>query len=393
MNILVLQGGGIRGVVDGRLLERIDKACPGFMKHVDVIAGTSTGGIQALKLASGGKVTDLVALYEKRGKDIFRSRDILDVVPNSVRLVVLVLALGVAGVLLALRYKFAALVTLCAFLAGVVLLNVVAKLDELFRADYSHEHFEQVLKDELGHDKTLRDCDKIVLIPTFDMRTWKPKFFDNFPGEQRDLDQKLWEIARCTSAAPTYWPSHQWCLDGGLFANNPSDSAVASALRYLRRKHLMEDPDLNDPDALGAMKDNVEILLGEPVLLEEVAEIVATTRAMGKISVLSLGTGDVPHQAPKKPRNDAGILQVIPMLLNVVMDGGVDSSAFRTRQVLGKHRHVRIQPKLPSVVDLADVEAIPELVQIADLTDIEPAVKLIRERWMAGMAHSGENAL
>jgi patatin-like phospholipase/acyl hydrolase len=373
VRILSLDGGGIRGVVTGRLLERLEKACPGFMAHVDVIAGTSTGGIQALKLASGGKVTDLVALYEKRGMDIFRSRDVLDVVPNSLRMVVLVVALGVAGVLLAVGYKLAALVTLCTFLGAVVLLNVVAKVDELFRANYSHEHFEQVLKDELGTDKTLRDCDKIVLIPTFDMREWRPKVFDNFPGDERDLDQKLWEIARCTSAAPTYWPSHQWCLDGGLYANNPSDSAIAGCLRYLREKEL---------------GDNAEAYAE---LHPEDAEVEATIKCMGKISVLSLGTGAVPHQAPKKPRHDAGILAVIPMLLNVVMDGSVKASAFRSRQGLGKRRHVRIQPKLPSVVDLAAVDAIPDLVQIADLTDLEPAVALVK-RWMAETADSGENS-
>jgi patatin-like phospholipase/acyl hydrolase len=232
LNILSLDGGGIRGVVTARLLERIEKACPGFMSRVDVIAGASTGGIQALKLASGGKISELVGLYSQRGNDIFRPRDFLDVVPNSVRVVLLVLALGASGVLLALSYKLAALITLCAFLGLVVLLHLVAKLDELFRSNYSHVHFEGVLKDELGTDKTLRECDKIVLIPTFDMRTWNTKFFDNFPGDERDLDQKLWEIARCTSAAPTYWESHQWCLDGGLFANNPSDSAIAACLRH-----------------------------------------------------------------------------------------------------------------------------------------------------------------
>jgi patatin-like phospholipase/acyl hydrolase len=363
MNILSLDGGGIRGVVTARLLERIERACPGFLDHVDVIAGASTGGIQALKLASGGKVSELVGLYSQRGNDIFRPRDMLDVVPNSVRAVLLVLALGASGVLLALSYKFAALITLCTFLGIVVLLHVVAKLDELFRSNYSHVHFEQVLKDELGTDKTLRDCDKIVLIPTFDMRTWNTKFFDNFPGDARDLDQRLWEIARCTSAAPTYWPSHQWCLDGGLFANNPSDSAIAGCLRYMRERELKENAE--------AYKE----------LHPDDASSEATIRCMGKITVLSLGTGAVPHAAPKKPRHDAGILAVIPMLLNAVMDGGVKASAFRSSQGLGR-RHVRIQPKLSAVVDLAAVEAIPELIQVADLTDIDSAVKLVQEHWL-----------
>jgi predicted acylesterase/phospholipase RssA len=375
MNVLSLDGGGIRGVVTARLLERIEKACPGFMDRVDVIAGTSTGGIQALKLASGGKVTELVDLYQKHGAEIFRSRGLLDAVPGSARVGLLVLAVAAAGVLLAWGHSLAALVTLCCFLGVVVLLTAASKLDELFRANYSHEDLERVLKEQLGADKTLRDLDKTVLIPTFDMREWNTKFFDNFPGDERDLDQKLWEVARCTSAAPTYWPSHQWCLDGGLFANNPSDSAIAGCLRYLREKEL---------------KDNAE---GYKDLHPEDAEIEATVRCMGKITVLSLGTGAVPHQAPKHPRTDAGLLGVVSILLAVIMDGGVKASTFRSTQGLGERRHVRIQPKLPSVVDLAAVEAVPELIQIADLTDIAPAVKLVKERWMAESATSGENGI
>jgi predicted acylesterase/phospholipase RssA len=365
MNILSLDGGGIRGVLTARLLWRLERACPGFMDHVDVIAGASTGGIQALKLASGGKVTELTHLYEKRGSDIFKPRDWLDVVPTGLRLTVLVIALAAAGFLLALGHQVVALGILCVFLGGVLLLSLIAKMDELFRANYSHEHMEQVLKDELGTDKTFRDLTKIVLIPTFDMRTWNTKFFDNFPGDDNDLDQKLWEVARCTSAAPTYWPSHQWCLDGGLFANNPSDSAVATCLRYMKRKRMDEDG-MTDQEAL--------------------------IDSLGKITVLSLGTGEVPHKAPVKPTHDAGILQVIPMLLNVVMDGGVKASAFRTSQGLNG-RHVRVQPRLPSVIDLADVGSIPELIQIADLTDLSDAVALIKSKWMAGDGQPGDTTV
>lgn len=380
MRILSLDGGGIRGVITARLLERIEKACPGFLDHVDVIAGTSTGGIQALKLASGGKVGDLVGLYKNRGKDIFKARDFLDVLPKSLRVLLLVLALCSSTVLLALDLEVAAVVTLVSFLSLVVLLHVGSKLDEFFRSDFSADDMEQVLKDELGTDKTLRDLDKIVLIPTFDMREWNTKFFDTFPGDVRDLDQYLWEVARCTSAAPTYWPSHQWCLDGGLFANNPSDSAVSACLRYLRKKHLAEDEDLNDRAMLEELQAMLCGIVGE-VDLDEVAHLVATVRSLGKITVLSLGTGDVPHKAPKSPRHDAGILGVIPMLLNVVMDGAVKASAFKTSQALNG-RHVRIQPRLPGVIDLADVAAIPDLIQIADLVDIEPAVQLIRKHWL-----------
>lgn len=364
MRILSLDGGGIRGIVTARILERLDRACPGFMDHVDVIAGASTGGIQALKLASGGRVNELAGLYERRGRDIFRPRDALDVFKPKHRIGLLIVALAISGLLLALHLRAAALVVLVVFCGLVALLHVLAKVDELWRSDFSAKHMEKVLQDELGTDKTMRDLEKVVLIPTFDMREWKPKFFDNLPGDERDLDQRLWEVARCTSAAPTYWPSHQWCLDGGLFANNPSDSAVAACLRHLRERELIENAEL-------------------PSLPPEEADRLATIKSLGKITVLSLGTGDVPHKAPKSSQHDAGILDVIPMLLNVVMDGAVKASSFRTEQCLGR-RHVRIQPRLPGVVDLADVDSIPDLLQVADLVDLEPAVRLIREHWIPG---------
>lgn len=365
MRILSLDGGGIRGVLTARLLERLEERCPGFLDHVDLIAGTSTGGIQALKLASGGEPANLVRLYQERGTEIFRSRDWIDALPRGARIGLWGIVLAGAAAFFCLSFlglSTAGLVVLLASWGVAALACASAKVDELFRSDFSPGHLEAVLKEELGSETRLRDLKKAVLVPTFDMRSWNTRFFDNLPGNHRDLDRALWEVARCTSAAPTYWPSHWWCLDGGLFANNPADSAVAAAIRHLRQKKLFEDPDLQ---GLGP----------------EQAEFKATCRAVGEISVLSLGTGEVPHSAPKDPSHDAGILQVLPTLLNVTMDGAVKASAFRAQQVLGV-RHVRIQPRLPSAIDLADVRSVPDLLSVADLVDLDRAVRLIRDHWL-----------
>ena len=60
--ILSLDGGGIRGVLTAELLRRLDDALP-FMDHVDVIAGTSSGGIPALGLADGLRPEQALNLY------------------------------------------------------------------------------------------------------------------------------------------------------------------------------------------------------------------------------------------------------------------------------------------------------------------------------------------
>ncbi|WP_366558401.1 patatin-like phospholipase family protein [Okeania sp. SIO3B5] len=52
--ILCLDGGGIRGVMPARILEKIEEQLGGRLKdHFDLIAGTSTGSILAVGIALG----------------------------------------------------------------------------------------------------------------------------------------------------------------------------------------------------------------------------------------------------------------------------------------------------------------------------------------------------
>ena len=55
--VLSLDGGGIRGLLTAVILERLEAANP-FLSHVDLFAGTSTGGILALGLAAGYSPTE-----------------------------------------------------------------------------------------------------------------------------------------------------------------------------------------------------------------------------------------------------------------------------------------------------------------------------------------------
>ena len=70
--IVSLDGGGIRGVLTAALLERLDIEQPGFLAQVDLYAGTSTGGILALALASGLTPTEARNLYERLGAKVFK---------------------------------------------------------------------------------------------------------------------------------------------------------------------------------------------------------------------------------------------------------------------------------------------------------------------------------
>ena len=197
--ILSFDGGGIKGIYTARLLDRIAAARPGLLPSVDLFAGTSTGGIIALGLASGLSPGELVDLYDQNGKAIFDAS----------------------------------------------LMREITDLDGLSGADYNNANLERIMA-QTFKETLLGDLPKKVLIPAFDLdnyqdpetdheasdfvRCWKPKFFHNFPEPDSDGEQRVADVALRTSAAPTYFPTAQHYIDGGVVANNPSMAALAQAL-------------------------------------------------------------------------------------------------------------------------------------------------------------------
>ena len=180
-NIFSLNGGGIRGVVEIVILERLLRYAPTLLDEVDLIAGTSTGGIIALGLAAGVELSVMRDLYCSRGEAIFRPYQQVH--------------LG----LLAPKYTNAGLKDLLASIFG---------------------------------ERKLGSLKKNVCIPAFDLRKqkgegWGVKVFHNFPGFDSDADEAIVDVALATSAAPTYFPSHRGYIDGGVAVNNPAMAAVA----------------------------------------------------------------------------------------------------------------------------------------------------------------------
>ena len=189
-HILSLDGGGIRGLFTAILLERLEAARPGLLAQVDLFAGASTGGILALGLAAGRTPSQARELYELRGRQVFANA----------------------------RW------------------DNWRDLGHAVRAQYSNAYLKKVLTQEFG-DMKLGDLPHHVLIAAFDlendpanpppMRTWKPKFFHNFPGHDTDAHEKVVDVALRTSAAPSYFPIYQGYIDGGVVAGNPSMTALA----------------------------------------------------------------------------------------------------------------------------------------------------------------------
>jgi hypothetical protein len=193
--ILAIDGGGIRGLIPSVILASIEQRTGKPIASLfDLIAGTSTGGIIALALAcpdpairtqplfSAAKVRDL---YLENGSRIF---------PRSL-------------------WRFVT--------------NTLA--NEL----YPNSGIEGFLKEQFG-DATLGSLLVDVAIPSYDIERRKPKVFT-----RSDSEDKVWAVARATSAAPTYFEparieregrrTYEALIDGGVYANNPSAYAVVKA--------------------------------------------------------------------------------------------------------------------------------------------------------------------
>ncbi len=190
--ILTFDGGGVRGVYTAVLLERLSKAVPGLIAGVDLLAGTSTGGIIALGLANGRQPDELVALYRDNAAKIFDAS----------------------------------------------WLRELADLHGISGAEYDNTNLAGILKGIFGSAR-LSQLGKRVLVPSFDLdnqdpkagqRKWKPKFFHNYPGPDSDGNELVVDVALRTSAAPVYFPTYEVYVDGGVVANDPSMAALAQAI-------------------------------------------------------------------------------------------------------------------------------------------------------------------
>lgn len=300
--ILSLDGGGVRGALQARIVERLEDSIP-FLDKVELIAGSSIGGIASMCLAAGYQPADLVSLFKDRMADIFKKRDWLD--------------------------------------------SIAGGADEVFRANFGSEGAREILEDLLG-EKTLGDLDKRVLITAFDLdnqdaaskesatriykrRFWKPKFFHNYDSPGNDRDQTTVDVGLRTGAAPTYFPSHQGFIDGGLVANNPSLCALARAVKS------------------GVPQENIVIL--------------------------SIGTGRNPTYI-EGDCLDWGLKQWAPRLLPLLFDAMVGYPNYICDQLLPA-RYVRINPFLPEDVDLAAADRVDDLIEWANDVDLSEAVDLL----------------
>lgn len=214
VRILSIDGGGLRGAIPCQCLIKMEENLGrgfGIAEGFDVITGTSTGGILGIGLSLRNKKTgrplyraaDLMKLYTNHGEDIFPPKQ---------------------------RKKV---------------------LTGLFKVKYDPAPLEMVLREQL-QDATLCDVEPLLLVAAHDVQLDQLFMFDSARAKSGEVGMNFYlrDVARATSAAPTYFPQakiwdvqgHQErvFVDGGVVANHPAAHAFWRARELYPQANYFE---------------------------------------------------------------------------------------------------------------------------------------------------------
>jgi patatin-like phospholipase/acyl hydrolase len=269
MRVLSIDGGGIRGLIPALVLTEIEERTGKRIYELfDLIAGTSTGGILACALCAPDPLPaqELVGLYEDEGPKIF-DRSVWQRIRSAEGL-----------------------------------------LDEKYDASALDQALERFLS-----DKRLAEAQPDLLVPAYNMGDPGPYFFKSRKAREEGEDFPLSQVARATSAAPTYFEPFELAgealVDGGVFATNPAMCAFAEVMRF--------EPTAN-------------------------------------FLLLSLGTGQRTHKRHFDDVRNWGLVEWAKPILDVVFDGVSDAVDYQLQHVLDEGHYWRLQVELTQASDDMD---------------------------------------
>ena len=230
IRVLSIDGGGMRGVLPATVLAALEKDSGHRIADLfDMVVGTSTGGILALGLlapnASGRPAftaQQLLELYHARGAEIFP----LGGEPA-------VHYSGLLGTRTALPPNASFGERFRHFMGYENIEKLVAPLGGQRNSRYPATGLERVLSDWLD-DVRLSQALKPVAITSYDYSTRQPVLFRSYDGTH----PLMREVARATSAGPTFFPVASISglpgqfIDGGVFANDPAFIGFMEAHAY-----------------------------------------------------------------------------------------------------------------------------------------------------------------
>lgn len=311
ITILSIDGGGIRGILPGVILSYIEEQLrtkegtqARLSDYFDLMAGTSTGGILTCMYVTPGEdgrpkftATEAVDLYLKNGAKIF----------------------------------------------SIPLVRRILNWFGLFDAKYPVKNIEQILHEKLK-DTKLSNALKPCMVTAYEIFQRKTVFFnkvDTLKGITNDY--LLRDVARSTSAAPTYFKPARiestfgaplYLVDGGMFANNPSMCAYAEA-RTLNFKEILKRDDKPDyPNA-------TEMLM------------------------ISIGTGSQGQPYPYSKARKWGVVGWLVPLIDILMSGNSETVHYELDQLFtavnpkNKEFYFRLEPTVETAKNAMDL-ASPE---------------------------------
>ena len=219
--ILCVDGGGIRGLIPALVIAEIERRLQAeageqarASDYFQMFAGTSTGGLVALSLTAPDprnperpavSAADLAGFYTEDGPKIFH------------------------------RSLWQKLRTLWGWLGP----------------KYTLGPLKDAIERRLGTTE-IQNALRELVVCSYDMTERQPYFFKRWRARElpeSDRNRPLADAGLATSAAPTYFPSHDLdghaLVDGGVFAANPVIVAIVEAL-----KRFGDDPHHLDQDDL-----------------------------------------------------------------------------------------------------------------------------------------------
>ncbi len=323
IRILSIDGGGIRGIIPGQILVKLEEKLAKKVKnngadvrladYFDLVAGTSTGGILTCAY--------LCPLHGHPEKSQFSAREVVD------------MYLEHGGEIFKRSRK-------------QKIKSVFGWRDEKF----SVVNLNNVLDEYFG-DTWLSELRKPCVITSYDIEKRYGHFFaQHMAKENKDYNFLVREVARATSAAPTYFQcaevrsmtkhrSH--LIDGGVFVNNPALCAYAEARQLFKK---------------GAKN----------------------------MVILSLGTGSVEKSYPYDKAKNWGKLRWLRPLIDIMMSGVAEVVDFQIKEIYetvgAQEQYLRISPDLKDTGVIPDMDvATPENIEALKKLGAETAEKFDKE--------------
>lgn len=293
---LSIDGGGIRGLMPALWLKKLDEKLEdnqeisyGRLSEIfDYVGGTSIGGILSLGVAQSLKADDIVNLLKENAERVFPS-----------------------GKFTKQRFK---------------------SIFGLIGSKYDPSSLEELLKSTFEENTTLGEAKmKPKFLATACTTQGNPVIFKSSDKSMRLL--KLWEVARCTSAAPTYFPAYPLLIDG-------KESSLVDGGMWI-----------NNPAAL--------------IATSIVQELHDNTFSPQSLYMLSLGTGNMSSQITLP--NNAGLTGA-GSIINILMHSHSEGIHRTMKQFLGDNNYFRMNPTINKNIDLAatDSQTLQELQDYAE---------------------------